>query len=402
MENKRIIKSVKQTNNNKVEEKQMKKLISIMAACLLVFGFAGMASADYCAQCEGDDPGHINRGCEGVQSSCLPFDYEDFGRCADYPYNSYCETAGKTDIHRAIFELCDCYPDLAIGDTIYISMEVLVDKGTGTPVIGDNGVYWAEDVGSVGPRVEAFRTQSEVCADADCEPAFSFTGAYFYRQANGNLGTPYAGSNCAVDELNRVVKIEPDVLNNNGFQLTDAGKATLWVDIPMLRVDPSRIQKGWKVYVKVCIDKEIDSICGSADCCCLIYIGELCCDDTMVTESGLIFPYFTAADSGWWSGLAITNLGDVDGTVMLKLYEQDGDAFETVEAITVPANSMVVYNHVSLYALDWNALKSVDGTAGNSRFYIQANGDFPMAGFGMMAKVSTGESMGYLAVPAGR
>jgi hypothetical protein len=386
-----------------VEEKKMKKLISIMAACLLVFGFAGMASADPCAQCE-TDPGNIDRGCEGVQDSCYPFDYEDFGRC-ERGYDSYCQSAGKTDIHRAIFELCDCYPDLEIGDTVYVSMEILVDKGAG-PVAGENGVYWAQDVDSTIP-VQAFRTQADVCAAEYCTPKDEFVGIYDYLLADGTEGTPYEGSICAVEPENRVVKIQPDVDAQNdagmgdgyyGYTLTDAGKATLWIDIPWMRVDPTAIQKGWKVYVKICVDKELSTICDSAECCCLIYIGELCCDD-VVKESGLIFPYFTAADSGWWSGIAITNVSSADGAVMLTLYEQDGNVFQTSEAITVPANSMVVYNQAMLYGLSWDVVKGSLATAGKSRFYVEATADVSIMGFGMMAKTSTGESMGYLAVP---
>lgn len=371
----------------------MKKLISIMAACLLVFGFAGMASAatgNYCAQCEGDDPGVIDRGCEAGQfRSCYPFDYEDVTDYCDYEKDEY---------HRAIFELCDCYPDLSIGDTIYVSMEIMVDKGTGTAVVGDNGVYWAEDVGTIIPA-EAFKNQTDVCNDTSELPDYGFEGEFAYLLANGNAAAGvYTGSDCAVPDNMRAVKIEPVPGENDGYTLTEAGKATLWIDIPEMRADPSRVMKGWKVYVKICIDKDVDTICGSADCCCLIYIGELCCDEEF-SEGSLIFPYFTAADSGWWSGIAITNVGSADGTVMLTLYEQDGDAFETAEAITVPANSMVVYNMVALYGLDWNTVKSVDGTAGNARFYVEAAGDFPMMGFGMMAKTATGESMGYLAMP---
>lgn len=366
----------------------MKKLISIMAACLLVFGFAGMASADFCAQCE-TDPGNIDRGCEaGQDRSCYPFDYEDL--------TDYCEY-GKGDFHRAIFELCDCYPDIAIGDTIYVSMEIFVDKATGIPEDGDNGVYWAENVGTCIP-VETFEDFEDACDDSSDRPEDCFAGEYVYRLANNNVGTPYTGSDCAVPDANRVVKIEPVAGNNDGFTLTEAKEATLWIDIPEMRVDPSRITKGWGVYVEICISMDVDTICFETDCCCLIYIGELCCDDAMETSGYLIYPYFTAADSGWWSGLAVTNVGSVDGTVMLTLYEQDGDAFETVEAITVPANSMVVYNQASLYALDWAIIKSVDGIAGNSRFYVKAVGDFPMTGFGMMAKTSTGESMGYLPI----
>lgn len=373
----------------------MKKLISIMAACLLVFGFAGMASADYCAQCE-TDPGNIDRGCEGVQDWCRPFDYEN--------WNDYCAT-GKEDFNRAIFELCDCYPDLEIGDTIYVSMEILVDKGAG-PVAGDNGVFWAEDVGTMGPLVQAFRNQSDVCAvTRGATPNDSFKGIYNYLKANGQTGTPTDGRECAVADDNRVVKIEPNVDAQNemawvdwGYELTDAGKATLWIDIPEMRVDPSSVMKGWKVFVKICVDKEISTICDSADCCCLIYIGELCCDYG-TKETSLIFPYFTAANSGWWSGIAITNVSPADGTVMLTLYEQDGNVFQTAEAINVPANSMVVYNQAMLYGLSWDVVKGSLATAGKSRFYVEATADVSVMGFGMMAKTSTGESMGYLAVP---
>lgn len=397
----------------------MKKLISIMAACLLVFGFAAMASADYCAQCEGDDPGHINRGCEGTQSCCCPFDYEDYGRCntsswggcegsnySDYCEDSYCEETGPkpTSIHRAIFELCDCYPDLKIGDTIYVSMEVLVDKGTGTAVTGDNGVYWAEDVnttaGGNGILVEAHKSQSDVCADSDCVPDSAFEGEYAYLLAGGTAGTVNSGNSCTLADSDRVVKIEPVEGENDGFELTDAGKSTLWIDIPWLRVDPARVMKGWKVYVKICIDREITSICGSADCCCLIYIGELCCEDT-VTEHSMIFPYLTAANSGWWSGIAFTNTGTADASVMLTLYEEDGDSFQTVTPVTVPAGRIVAMNQVALYALDWNTLTSVDGTPGNARYYVIATGTSSLYGFGMMAKTGTGESMGYLAPTMG-
>ncbi len=393
----------------------MKKLISIMAACLLVFGFAGMASADYCAQCEGDDPGHINRGCEGTQDCCCPFDYEDFGRCStqgwggcevsdysdsDYCGPSYCESAGPkpTSIHRAIFELCDCYPDLKVGDTIYVSMEIMVDKGTGTPVIGDNGVYWAENVGTTGILVEAKKNQADVCADTDCTPDSSFTGDYNYLLANGNSGAVNSGNSCSISDKNRVVRIEPVEGNNNGFTLTDAGKSTLWIDIPWLRVDPARVMKGWGVYVKICIDRELTSICGDADCCCLIYIGELCCEDE-VSENEVIAPYFTAADSGWWAGLALTNAGTTDASVMLYLYEDDGDSFALVDPIIVPANDIVALNHVALYGLAWNTLTSVDGTPGNGRYYVVAKfANSKVFVFAMMGKTG-GESMGYFGMP---
>jgi len=408
-----------------VEEKQMKKLISIMAACLLVFGFAGMASgADgpYCVQCEGEDPGTIDRGCETSQQTCTPFDYEN--------PDDYCYTETK-GFRRALFELCDCYPDLKLNDTIFVSMEILVDRGTGTPVTGDNGVYWAEDVNTLGPAVEAFKDQAEACNPL-VQQTSSFPGYYVYSGTRlvesgsyddaGYLG-PMEEDGCTVPDNQRYTRFEPDyewleayaiatypsaadpiqeAIDELqwGYRLASAGKATLWIDIPEMRVDPSRIQRDWGVYVRICIDKKIDSICGTADCCCLIYIGSLCCEEDTSGSGAILFPYFTAANSGWWSGLALTNLSDADGYAPLPLYEADGDVFQTATPVLVKANSIEVFNHISLYALDWNVVKSsAAGVAGDDRFYVEATGEFPMAGFGMMAKVSTGESMGYLAYP---
>jgi hypothetical protein len=38
------------------------------------------------------------------------------------------------------------------------------------------------------------------------------------------------------------------------------------------------------------------------------------------------------------------------------------------------------------------------GTLGDSRSYVEVDADFPVTGFAMMGKASTGESMGYLPI----
>jgi hypothetical protein len=389
----------------------MKKMISIMAACLLVVGLVGIASADPCAQCEAN-PGYINRGCDTSQTvACYPFDYEDFGkdldgdRCArelSGMMESYCSTGSKGDFHRAIFKLCDCFPNLTTNSTLYVAMEILVDKGTGTAVAGDNGVYWAQHVNSI--LAETFTNETEICNQPACDkPADSFAGPFEYWYFdNGakkkSTKTPDSGAVCDIADDRRITEITSSAAAK-GFTGFNPGEATMWIDIPWMRVDNAMVQRGWKVYVKICMSEKTGQICTTTDCCCVIYIGELCCPTSSSSGCAIVFPYFTAADSGWWSGVAITNGGSKAGTVDLTVYEADGDVFELVEPLAISANGMLVYNQATLYGLDWTAAGTGDGIPGNARFYVKAVGDVPVMGFGMMAKTSTGESMGYLAVP---
>ncbi len=405
----------------------MKKAISILAACMLVFSFAGMASAqDIPPAGECVSAGKIDRGCEtpgteqGGEETCITetFDYEDFGHCnVD---DSYCDKPTK-GIHRAFIPVCDCIANVSDfdepveGDTYDVFMEILVDKGDGLED-GDNGVYFAEDVNFndwEGVGVEPMASESCPQQPDSCTPLYAFEGDfdYLYESADGwTTGSVYTGPNCEVPESsNRVTRLEPDIegRGDTGFGYTiteddvDDGLSTWWVDIPEMRADTYVAERGWKVYVKVSIQKaELTGEGGLCSDCpkCehLVEIGTLCCDETVETCSDtLIFPYFPKT-TNFWYGMAITNLGSEDGTASITMYENDGDMASG--DVDVPANSSVVLGHQDVFDT-LTVDDSPDGTLGNSQSYFKVVTDFPASGFGMTADNSDGSnSMGYLPV----
>ncbi|MGB9500226.1 MAG: hypothetical protein ACKVE4_10880 [Dissulfuribacterales bacterium] len=399
----------------------MKKVITIIAACMLVFAFSGVASAEI-VTCS--DAGYINRGCETAaeQSSCStsPFDYEDFygshWSCEE-TNNSYCPGPDKDEFHRALFKICDCieagkFSSVDSGDIIDIGMEILVDKKDGNgPVGGNNGVYWAEDVNSAGSNgvgVQPFANQGAACADTSCTPSAKFKGEFDYFLADGTLATglPYDGNECDVPEEQEIVKFKASVTQGgtHGYlvQPEDAtdNLSVWWVDIPMLRADSNLVTKGWDVYVKICMYDTLDTggVCGDCEgCCYTLLIGTLCCDYTPVVTTcseTLTFPYFPKTTGTYWYGMAVTNLSDEAGSASVTLYEQDGDIF--TGTVTVDAHSTRVVDP----ATDLTLTTSVDGTLGNAKSYATVVTDFDVSGFGMMAN-DIGASMGYLAEKCG-
>lgn len=394
----------------------MKKLITLLAACMLVIGFAGFASAA-CVTCEAD-PGHIARGCEGSQAVCEPFDYEDFGHCSEQQ-NSYCETAAKGAIHRALFKICDCLTDgtfkeLVTGDTVDVSMQILVDKGNGM-VTGDNGVYWAQDVNTTslghlpGVGIETFPSQADACAATSCDPQRDkegdrFQGRFIYKTASNGVGAPYDGSSCALTPSQRVVEFDADPTQvtdqtPHGYTVssTDAinGNSVWWIDIPELRADPTITQAGWKVYVKICLFNPLTSasVCGGVTgCCCTIYVGQLCCEEQ---EGACIYPYFPPANTTYWDleGMTISNLSGVAGTATVTVFEADGD----VGTVTVPLTAHGTFlTTISALIPTLTPAATNAGTLGDSKFYATVSATVPVHGFVMIANSNTGESMGYI------
>jgi hypothetical protein len=233
----------------------------------------------YCYYCAHDDY-IIDRGCEDDRDPCYPFDYEDLGICAGTLFPpTYFQPSKEYYYQKGFVGACDCF-DLKNGDNVYIEMEIVVDPGSGVPVEGDMGVYWAEDV-NPGIPAQVFPTVQDGCENTQCIPSSRFNGQYSYMCANGNSGTPYAGSACTLSDSNRVVKIVPVLNNNNGLKIPwdhDHGCHNIWVDIPKMRVDPNRVEAGWKVFVMICIDDNRFYTRGSFNygCCGLIFIGDLC------------------------------------------------------------------------------------------------------------------------------
>jgi hypothetical protein len=389
----------------------MKKLICVLAACMLVFGFSASVSAE-CVTCE-EDPGNIYRGCEDLEDQrvfCYPFDYDDdFGECQSKEWSrpSYCMRGAKGDVHRALFKICDCitegtFETLVQGDTVDIRLDILVDGEE-----GDNGVYWAEDIGTTGIPMEPFDSQEAACAEDDCSPDEAFLGEFDYKLANGDPGFPYGGSGCDLEDEERVVSICPDVAQTgtHGYTVTTQddvdNNSVWWIDIPSMRVDPAMVDGGEQVQVKITLTRELSGggVCGECEgCSCVIDIGQLCCEDSPELLPNLIYPYFPPMDSSYWGlmGLVVTNLSDNDGAWTATVYETDGDV-GTVSG-TLGARETFLTTMQNLKGQLTMTDSSGSGVFGDSRLYVDVDVAFNANGFAMIANPNTGESMGYLPV----
>lgn len=413
----------------------MKKTISILAACMLVFSFAGMASAQNAIPSAGEcaSAGTIDRGCEtGGEQACTtsPFDYEDYGECASVLTElppSYCGEADKGNYHRAFIPVCDCIEnvegfDEPEADDVYdVGMEILVDKHDGNGLQdGDNGVYFAEDINASGVPVQPMPTEN--CSDDyGCEPSEVFAGEYWYYLADGTTTSedPVTGSAaCDVPDDQEIVAFEPNPSNrpevydgSYGYQVTSDdvlnGRSIWWVDIPHLRADANETERGWTVYVKVTVQEAEETAGGGLcsdcpKCTHLVEIGSLCCGAAPgVCEDTLIYPYFPKTENFWY-GMAITNVGDEEGTFSVTMYENDGTVAE-IKDVAVDANSSIVWGHQTIFDNFTEAASSTEGNFGNSQSYFKVVTDFPASGFAMTASNDDGSnSMGYLPVrPSG-
>lgn len=382
----------------------MKKVLTVLMAVTMVMGFAAMASAVDAINCKGE-PGRLIAGC-AEQGACETFDFEN-------AYN-YCDP-GKTT-NRAVFPVCECDQDfidnMSIGEKYTVGMKILVDKGTGTAVEGNNGVYWGEV--PVNIPMQTFSSQGAACDSTTYADAF--LGDFQFMLANGDTminGTPvsvFTGSGCP-EAINEVVEFdtiipldaEGNVIEGAeyGYEIKGAdiiGQNSNWaIDIPGMIVDPSKVQPGWVVWVEVCISEAADAkgtICGDCgECCFMLKIGTLCCEgeDPATISDTLVFPYLGKTNGGWWNGMAITNLSSVDGTAAVTLYE-NGDVF--TGTVSVGANNIAL---ISVDALTLTTAGG-DGEMGNERSYVVVKTDgFHASGFAMMAKEANGVSMGYLA-----
>ncbi|MDA3895441.1 MAG: hypothetical protein PF482_04750 [Desulfobacteraceae bacterium] len=206
----------------------------------------------------------------------MPFDFENI--------NDYCSQ--NSEPNRAIFEICDCVDDgvfenVVLGDVLDISMEILVDRGSGLES-GDNGVYWAENVNSTGGiPMQTYSSTVDACSDTDTTPDFMFSGQFQYLLALGSQGDVYLGTSCAIPDSNRVVKIMPvnGQQGSHGYTVTEDdvinNRCSWRIDIPNIRVDSNMTVGGEKVYVNICLSRE------DVWCCYVIYIGELCCPPSL-------------------------------------------------------------------------------------------------------------------------
>jgi hypothetical protein len=204
------------------------------------------------------------------------------------------------------------------GDVLDIQMEILVDTGHGE-YSGDNGVYWAEDVNRNGVSSGLYDSKRSACM-AQTPYNACFGGSFEYVRMDGRIGSPLTGWDDACDSLvaaNRVVMIRPiqGQLFSHGYTITENdvyNKNSTWViNIPKIRVDPTRVSGGEKVWVRVCLTLDCQGICSDGAVCCQeIYIGALCCgnpflsDELTTVQKVYIAYYLRPADPAgllWWA-----------------------------------------------------------------------------------------------------
>ena len=129
-----------------------------------------------------------------------------------------------------------------------------------------------------------------------------------------------------------------------------------------------------------------------------ITIGTIGCEGSS-EPSSLLYPYFTPADGSYfWSAYAITNISDVDGDVVLEMWESDGDAFLGTKLTPIKAHtiwSTRLDDSIVDPDIEWVQIAGT-GTPGDAAAYIKALTTFEADGFGFIAGSPTGESMGYL------
>jgi len=357
----------------------MKKLLVLLTVAVGIFCFSSGAFAqllDVCSVC---------KNCSLQKLTCPS---SQAGTCEDLVYAC-----------RAIFSICNCEnaaTSFVSGHRIGIRLTILIN---GVP--GQNGAYWADPASATVP-FSMYKTLADACVPTTNIRTFG-PGRFFKTLANGTAGdqvTTLVGINnptCAVPAANQATMIATNP--EAGYLITDddeLNKLSRWyIPIPRIHVDGTVLQNCETIQVKIeALDQNTGGICADcvAVCSCIIDVGTACCK-VVTSGNKCLFPYFTStaaatAANPFWNGIALVNTSSTAGTVTLKVYEQDGST-GTFTTPSIPAYSMFVATLENI---------SFTGTGlGGSRLYIQATSTFGgLDGFGMIANVHTGESMGYL------
>ena len=380
----------------------MKKLTTVFMTLMLVFGLSGIAAAAMCTNCADtcDTPGAINRGCEIAQTNCDVFDYDDV--------YGYCMEKNEKPHFQAFINICECYyEDLftshpQAGDTIDISMEILVDKNDGNGMTtGENGVYWAEEVDSIGLQI--YNKDENLCDPEGDVFSDDFNGPFIYKGVgNTTIDSLDESSNhCIVAEDNKAIKIIKDsTANGTGYMIgqSDPVSDYCWYspDIPAMRADVSEVSAGWDVYVRICLTftDENEGVC-PIDCCMDVYIGSLCCG----TDYDIVYPYvpnLSMDESTWWTGVVVTNVTSSVGSCVITIFESDGDVGQWLN-VDVPANGNLLLNNTDMLSSVTKIAGS--GPIGDSNSYLVVSPSFPATGYLFIGNAKTGKAMGNGYIP---
>ena len=293
---------------------KIKKLFSMFVAAFFVLAIAGVAgAADPCSSCKELAPGNIYLG--GGQDTCHYFNYERRGGAGssfideEYVCPGYCLNHTAS---RVIFDICAC-PDttanFASGQIIGIRQTILVNGQE-----GQNGVYWTNySAGSENTvRLNLLADKATACGVDGYDREF---GDVDYYLANGTLGTPnWAGSKeCSVPADHKVVMLSSGP--SDGYPVSSSDEANQlhmwWIDIPAMVYDLSEVTPGDVVTIKIeLLNKDVAGICAEcvSICECTVDVGTMGCKVEAITKC-IYFPYVLQQEEGWYSGIAITNLG---------------------------------------------------------------------------------------------
>jgi hypothetical protein len=324
--------------------------------------------------CDKSDVGTIPMGA-AQQAACL-FDYETgLGYCPDHLGD-----------HRLMFQNTNNYfPE---DYTYTVTLTILVN-GVG----GDNGVYF--NTNTIGFTTRNARAL--ICDDVDdvADNQYAATAVDALAFATGNC----------VDN-NRTRQVRMTYPANTGAIAVDHN--FLWIDIPTIAYQTTGVNAvtsgdSVTITVDVTANNTAQDPCGGRNFAFTdtIPVGRFVSDCGQ--NFSVVFPYLTDvvdADgdaTDWWSGLAVTNMGNLAGSADIYVYETDGDTAQvTVNMAPHSIQAWILGSSAgALYTLP-GLTTSAGATLGNARSYIVVCSDFNVDGFALLGNPEYGYAQGYL------
>jgi hypothetical protein len=245
---------------------------------------------------------------------------------------------------------------------------------------GDNGVYFVNEA----PGTEGYDTAETACADTSATANNGTRTLYNASDAILPAVSATPDTDCTIAAANKAVKMHVAATT---FGLNQTTNNYAWIDLPRMIFDRSLFQAGDVLEVRVQIDK---APCGE------VFDGTFCIGtagcSTTATSYCLRYPYFGKTIGGaYLSAVVIDNLSSTDGTVVLTMYEQDGDVF-TSTAQAIGAYSMLVKPTLDA-SFGWTG---GPGTAGDAKAFVTTSATVSTDGCALITNATTGESISYL------
>ncbi len=128
------------------------------------------------------------------------------------------------------------------------------------------------------------------------------------------------------------------------------GQPWLLFDVPDMIADPSKVEPGKEVYVKISLTSISNVICPNCIevCTCIKKIGVLSCNGFHPYNHKphiLCFPFFPQISGNWWAGIVITNSGNKDAKVVMTFWGGNSSGSNSVtKTYTIPAHNTWIKN----------------------------------------------------------